>query len=204
MVSVRSHPSERAPERLRCSRASSLPWYATVRCEGRSLSSRALCESIASDTAAIVSGQMHLRSSSSSILALTLLAGLANGACGDSSLAPAAISCPESVAASCATSTVEECLPTWSAVLAGKSCSTDGYPDSTYICGSYEVHRIQYVDTYSLSFYDPASGALLAVVGGNGPSESCEGGPGAFAVPICSNPKITFGTCPDAGADSGP
>jgi hypothetical protein len=90
-------------------------------------------------------------------------------------------------------------------VLAGKSsCSTDGYPDSTYTCGSYEVHRIQYVDTYSLSFYDPASGALIAVVGGNGPSESCEGGPGAFAVPICSNPNITFGTCPDAGADSGP
>jgi len=147
---------------------------------------------------------MRLRSSSWSILALALFAGPGNSACEKQS----AISCPTSLAAACAASTIETtvegCLPTWSAVLAGKSCSTDGYPDSTYTCGSYEVHRIQYVDTETVSFYDPASGALIAVVGGNGPSESCVGGPGAFAVPTCSNPTITFGICPDAGADSGP
>jgi hypothetical protein len=151
---------------------------------------------------------MCVRPSGSLILALGLLAWLANGACGSSLAAPVALSCPESVAAACAAPTIEDtveaCLPTWSVVLAGKSCSTDGFPDSTYTCGGYDVHRIQYVDTYSLSFYDSASGALIAFVGGNGPSETCAGGPAAFAEPVCSNPKITLGTCPDGGVDSGP
>ena len=144
-------------------------------------------------------GAMRLRSSSWSILALALFAGLGNGACEKQST----ISCPTSVAAACAASTSNECLPTWSAVLAGKSCSTDGYPDSTYICGSYEVHRIQDVDTDTLSFYDPASGALIAIVSGNNGVDACQGGPADFPAPSCSNPTITLGTCPDAGTDSG-
>jgi hypothetical protein len=146
---------------------------------------------------------MRLRSSSWSILALALFAGPGNSACEKQS----AISCPTSLAAACAASTIETtvegCLPTWSAVLAGKSCSTDGYPDSTYTCGSYEVHRIQYVDTETVSFYDPASGALIAVVSGSNGLDACQGGPAEFAAPICSNPKITLGTCPDAGTDGG-
>ena len=123
-------------------------------------------------------------------VALASLAGLAD--CGGSSPGGSTGvhfgACTESVAASCGASTVMECFP-------------DGYPDSTYACGSYDVHYIQYVDTYGISFYDPTSGALIAVVDGNGPFEGCAGGPADFALPSCPNAQRTWRTCPDAGAD---
>jgi hypothetical protein len=147
---------------------------------------------------------MRFRLSSWSIVILAIFAAPGNSACDNNqSISSATISCQVPLATLCAASTSGECLPTWSAVLAGNACSTNDDPNSTYTCGSYEVHRIVSVDIYTLSYYDPATGALIAVLYGNNAAPvTCLGGPAAFAASLCSVP-LSFGTCPDAGVDGG-
>jgi len=130
----------------------------------------------------------------------TSAAGAADA--GSESDAVAFSPCAESVALSCGVSTARECAPTWAAVSADPCPS--GYLDSTYTCGSYQVHWIAHVDTFTLSYYDPSSGVLIAIVDtGNGTS-ACGGGPADFTPPSCPNAQMTYGSCPEAGVDGGP
>jgi hypothetical protein len=107
--------------------------------------------------------------------------------------------CPQSVAALCASTS--SCLPTWSAALASKPFP-HGYPDLTYTCGSYDVYQFDYVDASELSYYDSASGALVAVIFNNG-TPSCTAGPSDFVPPSCPNPDASVRGCQAAAADAG-
>ncbi|HXU69292.1 MAG TPA: hypothetical protein VN947_08180 [Polyangia bacterium] len=60
-------------------------------------------------------------------------------------------------------------------------------------CGDYQSVLIGYVDTSTSSYYDKATGALVAVIGHGNFSDGCDAGPATFLVPSCQ-PAVTL--CP--------
>src|SRR5580698_4269933 len=114
------------------------------------------------------------------------------------------VSCSQSVAAYCAGRTTADCAPTWSAALGDTTtCSFPGYAHYA-ACGSFDTHLIVDVDSGTTSYYDAATGNLVAIrYAGN--LQSCAAGPASITVPkVCPSGDATVSgpTCPDAAADA--
>jgi hypothetical protein len=78
------------------------------------------------------------------------------------------------------------------------------------ICGPYLVVTYWTVDHGSATFYDSASGAIVAILQGGNAGTSCQSGPPQFATPACSTLPYCgmLGCksqllCPDGGAPDG-
>jgi hypothetical protein len=124
-------------------------------------------------------------------LTTTLLA-VAGGACGGGG---PKLACPISVDQYCAA--YAGCALTWAdAHDPAPFCATNQILPSLEACGAYDRARQFFGDGSSTSYYDHASGALVAIVdfSANSGQTICEAGPaGGFAVPDCP---------PDGGTDS--
>ena len=70
---------------------------------------------------------------------------------------------------------------------------------ATSHCGGYSVFSKLGVDTGEHSYYDGASGELVAIVSTGLILTRCLAGPGTFVVPACTEPSILLPPCPDAG-----
>ncbi len=95
-----------------------------------------------------------------------------------------------------------------------KACNWSLYADPTQFscastslaaCGSYDVAASSGLDVGEASYYDAATGRLVAVIGysaNGGGGHSCVAGPaGGFAAPECPSSDFT-GSCPGGHACS--
>ena len=160
---------------------------------------------------------MKLRSLIASLVVTLALAqgGCTNGGasrCTDSITAGCSFECTQSVGTYCATA--GGCHLTWEAVLtdaslcpAPNSTPTNNVSSSLSDCGSYHVLFTGGEGGEGISYYDLATGMLVAViVGGHSqPLLSCGGGPVGtpFAPPDCSQsaPAAPPLCSTDAGTD---
>jgi hypothetical protein len=90
-----------------------------------------------------------------------------------------------------------DCAPSWSAVQA--DCAP--FRGAEYPCGPYNVRLFIDVDVRSYSFYERASGSLVAVIAENLAGATCIAGPPAFIQPSCPDTRNEnlWSPCPDAG-----
>jgi hypothetical protein len=111
-----------------------------------------------------------------------------------------AVSCRASIQDFCGSLTTDYCTPSWSGVAASSPGCSKGVLLGTvvYVCGSYNVRQSVNVDVGKQSFYDSATGVLVAVWNIGMGGSYCLGGPPSFSPPSC--PDLV---CPDLGADGG-
>jgi hypothetical protein len=120
------------------------------------------------------------------------------------------LSCGLSVAQACETDANDNCELTWSAVQTDTVLCNNV---SLYVysrefdCFGYHVLEQVNTDSGASSYYDSASGALVAIVGNNNGTISCYVGPaGGFTPPSgCSNANSPPPQCiVDSGNERGP
>jgi len=115
---------------------------------------------------------------------------------GDAEVDSAQPFCPRSIAT--CTTTTGYCTPTWADVLADVSGCGNNY-DARFTCGAYYVRSIAGGEMVVRSYYDAATGQLVAIVSLSG--GGCLAGPPDFALPTCGSITGIPPLCPDASVD---